>query len=83
MIAIVIYISCMHKTTIYLEEELYQRIRRLAQASGKTQASVIREALAAYTGGPPGRPRSIGMGSGPRDLSERVDDRLDGFGEDP
>ena len=75
--------SRMHKTTIYLDEEAYARIRRIAEATGRTQAAVIREALAAYTGGGgPRRPRSIGMGAGTGDLSDRAEDLLEGMGED-
>lgn len=73
----------MHKTTIYLEDPLYQRIKRLAQATGRTQASLIREALASYTAGESPRPRSIGLGqSGTGDLSERAEELLNGMGED-
>lgn len=78
-----IYIR-MHKTTIYLHEDTYRRISRLAQARGTTQAALIREALAAYGAGGPKKPTSIGMGkSKSGDLSERTEELLDGFGEDP
>ena len=82
-IAGAIYIFSMHKTTIYLDDPLYRRIRRLARASGRTQASIIREALARYTTGANPRPRSIGLGSsGAGDLSERAEELLNGMGED-
>jgi predicted transcriptional regulator len=75
--------ACMHKTTMYLEDELYARLQRAADASGRTQASVIREAVAVYlAGGKTRRLRSIGLGSsGKGDLSERAEELLDGFGE--
>jgi hypothetical protein len=74
----------MHKTTIYLDEQIYEKIRRLAQATGRTQAMIIREALAAYqSGGPRRLPSSVGAGaSGTPDLSERAEELLEGFGED-
>lgn len=73
----------MHKTTIYLEDELYRRVRRLAQASQKTQAAIIREAVAVFTSSKVRRSHSVGMGrSGAGDLSERADELLSGFGTD-
>jgi len=72
----------MHKTTIYLDEGLLRKVRRLADASGRSQAEIIREALVAYTGGKRKRPRSIGVGRGGPDLSERAEALLEGFGED-
>lgn len=74
----------MHKTTVYLDEQIYEKIRRLAQATGRTQAMIIREALAAYqAGGARRRPSSIGAGaSGTPDLADRAEELLEGFGED-
>jgi hypothetical protein len=80
--AIVPYISRMRKTTIYLEDDMYRTLRRLADGSGRTQAQIIRDALLAYTRGERRRPRSIGMGKGGPRLSERADELLSGFGED-
>ncbi|MBI2892761.1 MAG: ribbon-helix-helix protein, CopG family [Deltaproteobacteria bacterium] len=72
----------MHKTTVYLDDETQRRLRRLADASGRTQADIIRDAILAYSGGSKRRrPRSIGIGRGGRDLSARVDSLLEGFGE--
>jgi len=72
----------MHKTTLYLDDATYERIRRRAEASGTTQASIIREALAAFLGESMPRPSSIGMGdSGSGDLSERAEELLEGMGE--
>ena len=73
----------MHKTTIYLDEPVYRKIRQLARASGRTQAMIIREALAAYTGSGRRMPSSIGAGrSADSELSERSEELMDGFGED-
>ena len=77
-----IYMACMRKTTIYLDDHLYRTVCRCAEAAGRTQASVIREAILAYTAGP-ARLRSIGLGkSGRGDLSERAEDLLRGMGEE-
>lgn len=74
--------SSMHKTTVYLDEPIYRKVRQLARATGRTQAMVIREALAAYTGSGRRLPSSIGSGRSERgDLSERAEELLDGFGE--
>ena len=82
MVACVPYISCMHKTTLYLEPEIYEQIQRRAAASGRTQASIIREALTMFLGDSRPQPASLGLGaSGSGDLSERSEDLLEGFGE--
>jgi hypothetical protein len=73
----------MHKTTIYLEDDIYERIRQLAQDSGRTQAAVIREALSRLATRGKRRPRSLGLGaSGRPDLSDCTDELLDGLGDD-
>ena len=73
----------MHKTTIYLDDDLYERVRRIAQAEGCTQAAVIRRAVERLTSDDGVRlPRSMGLGRGPSDLSRRADEHLHGFGED-
>jgi predicted DNA-binding protein len=38
----------MKKTSIYLEDTDRERLRRLAEREGRSQAEVVREALAAY-----------------------------------
>ncbi|MBI5160239.1 MAG: CopG family transcriptional regulator [Micrococcales bacterium] len=73
----------MLKTTVYLDDEVVGRIRRLSDATGRPQAEIIREAILAYTGGSKRRqPRSIGAGKGGKNLSERADELLEGFGQD-
>jgi predicted transcriptional regulator len=75
----------MHRTTIYLDEHTRERLQRLAEASGQTQAAVIREAIAVYSSTRSVRraPRSVAMGgSATGELSERAEDLLEGFGQD-
>lgn len=38
----------MKKTSVYLSDEEVEILRRLAEREGKSQATVLREALAAY-----------------------------------
>jgi predicted transcriptional regulator len=75
----------MKRTTVYLDDHTLERLERLAEATGRTQAAVIREAIAVYASSRTTRrgPKSIGLGSsGMGDLSERAEELLDGFGED-
>ena len=79
-----IYVG-MHRTTVYLDDHTHERLQRLAEATGRTQAAVIREAIAVYSSNRGSRraPRSVGMGaSASGDLSERAEELLEGFGED-
>jgi ribbon-helix-helix CopG family protein len=65
----------MHKTTLYLDPEIYGRLMRRAEATGETQASIVREALLTFLRGAAPRPKSVGMGrSGSGDLNERAND---------
>lgn len=74
----------MHRTTLYLDDELHERVRVIARRSRRSQAEVIREAIRVYSGHDEWVvPACVGVGDGPPDLSERVDDYLDGFGETP
>ncbi len=70
----------MHKTTLYLDDEIRERIARVAKETGRSQADVIRDALHAFFTRRK-KPRSIGLGKGGRDLSDRVEELLEGFGE--
>jgi predicted transcriptional regulator len=70
----------MHKTTLYLEDEVRERIARVAKETQRSQAQVIRDALRAVFL-PARRPRSIGLGKGGADLSDRAEELLEGFGE--
>ncbi len=70
----------MHRTTLYLEDDVRARIAAVAKATGRSQAEVIREALRSVLMHR-ARPRSLGLGRGGASLSDRADDFLDGFGE--
>ena len=75
----------MQKTTIYLEEETYRRLKQLARARRRRPAEMVREAVAEYTArhAPRRKPRSLGaFKSGRRDLGQRAEELLRGLGED-
>ncbi len=74
----------MKKTSLYLTEEQAARLKRIADAQGRPQAEVLRDALAAYHA--PEAERGFacdGVAEGPggsvADLPER--ELLEGFGE--
>jgi predicted transcriptional regulator len=72
------------KTTVYLDTADQRRLRALAAAQGRSTAQLIREAMAEYIErhAPLRRPASIGAArSGMRDLAERAEELLQGFGE--
>ncbi len=72
----------MHKTTIYLPDDLKRELERVAAARGCSEAELFREAvraLAEEAASP--RPRLPLFRSGKRGLAERVDRALAGFGE--
>lgn len=72
------------KTTVYLTEADYRRLKQLARRQGVPAAKLVREAVAEYVTRHAKRqlPRSLGLGrSGRGDLSERVDELLEGMGE--
>ncbi|MBV9119607.1 MAG: CopG family transcriptional regulator [Chloroflexi bacterium] len=71
------------KTTIYVPDELKAALQRRAQIERRSESDIIREALRQATAGfTSPRPHfPIGEGAGPSDLSERVDEYLNGFGE--
>jgi predicted transcriptional regulator len=75
----------MQKTTVYLEENAYRRLKQIARARRRPPAEMVREAVAEYAARhtPRRRPRSIGAGkSGRRDLAQRAEALLEGFGDD-
>jgi plasmid stability protein len=71
------------RTTVYLPDELKAALKRTAAAQGKTEAEVVRGALAAATADEAQpRPRLPLFDSGDSTLAERVDEELAaGFGE--
>ncbi len=72
----------MRRTTVYLQDELKAALERTAAAEGRSEAEVVRSALAAATAEhayPP--PRLPLFESGDETLAERVDEELArGFG---
>jgi len=60
-----------HKTTLYLSDELRQMLEAAARRTGRAQAELVRDALRSYLDGlAPAFPRSIGAGDD-ADLSAR------------
>ena len=73
------------KTTVYLHEGDYRRLKAIARGQGRTPAALVRDAVAEYARrhGRRRLPRSVGAGrSGRGDLSERAEDLLKGMGRD-
>ena len=76
------------KTTVYLDEVLLRSLKQLARSRGVSEAMIVREAVTAYTAAARKAatrrvPRSLGVASGPGDLSQRAEDLLAaGFGRD-
>lgn len=72
----------MHKTTVYLPEDVKRALGRVAAARGMSEAELIREAVRKVTDkSAPPRPRLPLFKSKKPRLAERVDDALAGFGE--
>lgn len=72
------------KTTVYLEADVYRRLKALAAKEGRTTAAMVREAVAEYAARRTAlrRPRSLGAGkSGRGDLGSRAEQLLKGMGE--
>jgi hypothetical protein len=75
--------STPQKTTVYLDSEAYRRLKLLAAEDGRPPAALIREAVSQYAARRlPRRPsKSVGVGrSGRKDLSDRAEELLAGFG---
>lgn len=71
------------KTTVYVAEGDYRRLKAIAQAQKRPTAELVRDAIAEYARrhGPRGTPRSVGVArSGRGDLSERSEELLAGMG---
>jgi Ribbon-helix-helix protein, copG family len=69
----------MVKTTVYMEPEVALTLRQLAAVQGRSQAEIIRDAIAAYTSKSAVRPRPKGLGgyeSGRSDISERAEELM-------
>jgi len=75
----------MQKTTIYMDEETYRRLKKIARQHQRPPAEMVREAVAEYTARHATRrkPRSVGaFKSGRRDLGQRAETLLAGLGEE-
>ena len=75
----------MVKTTVYLDQETYRRLKQIARDRRRPPAAMVREAIAEYTARHARRrtPRSIGaFRSGRPDLGQRAEALLAGFGKD-
>jgi predicted DNA-binding protein len=53
----------MRKTSVYLDEEQADRLARLARAEGRSQAEILREAIASYQPRP-SRDRDFALAAG-------------------
>lgn len=73
----------MKRTTVYLPDELKAALERTAAAQGRSEAEVVRTALASATSGHAyPSPRLPLFASDDPTLAEHVDEALgDGFGE--
>lgn len=73
------------KTTVYLTDSDYRRLKQLARRQGVPAAELVREAVAEYVRRRTRRlrPRSIGaFRSGIGNVGERAEEFLEGMGED-
>ncbi len=73
----------LQKTTVYLTADDYRRLKVMAKQQNRPTAELVREAVAEYARahGPATLPTSVGAGhSGRSDISERVDELLQGLG---
>ena len=73
----------MVKTSVYLPDELKDRLAQAAEVSGESEATIIRSALEDWLARMV-RPRSTMLGSldfGDPDYARNADDYLEGFGE--
>jgi len=70
----------MRRTSILLDPGLLAELERLARRDGRPTSQVIREALEAYVEGRRDAGRSlpgfVGIGHGPGDVAERVEELL-------
>jgi len=75
----------MQKTTLYLDEATYRRLKQLARTTHRKPAALVREAVAEYTARHATRrkPKSVGgLRSGRRDLGQAAEELLAGLGEE-
>jgi hypothetical protein len=71
------------KTTVYLTDSDYRRLKEIARSKKRPTAELVREAVAEYAArhGRRRRPKSLGIGrSGRGDLGRRAEELLEGIG---
>jgi predicted DNA-binding protein len=81
------YTCCVRKTSVYLDDEQAARLARLARQEGRSQAEILREAVATYEP-PAARDRHFEVAASfprtdgdSRPISQIADDELlQGFG---
>lgn len=72
-----------HRTTVYLPDDLKKALSHAARRRGVSEAELIREGVKLAIGqGEPPRPRLPLFASGQPDLAQRFDELMEGFGED-
>ena len=74
----------MKKTTLYLPDDLKEKIAMIADSDGRSEAQVIRQALTVLVESrAPAKPRVPlpGVTLGDPTVAERAGDLMDGFGE--
>ena len=72
----------MNKTTVYLPDEMKRDLESMAASSGRSEAQLIRDAVAALTSTAAApRPRGQLFSGGDPTFAARVDKLLNGFGE--
>ena len=72
----------MEKTTVYLTNEQKRALARAARIAGRSEADLIREGIEVVTSQHRAAEPTLPLfESGEPDLAERVDEFLEGFGE--
>jgi len=71
----------MHRTTIYLPDNLKGALARAAREVGRTESDLIRESLERLLSAQETEPRIPLFASGKPELAENVERLLAGFGE--
>jgi len=69
----------MHKTTVYLDEDVRKAVKATARLRGVSEAQVIRDSIRAGVSPARPAPRSALFAAEP--MAERADELLAGFGE--
>ncbi len=73
----------MKRTTIYLPDQLKRQVSRVADSEGRSEADVIRDAVATAISArraPDPQIPLVPQGLGAPDIAERTEELLDGFG---